>query len=500
MGSRFPRRPTLSGGTKLVSLITFWTVATVMVVLATTAVVAPMFWLRSTDERGFGRRRLGSAAAVAALLPLAALGLYAWLGSPWLAGTLPGATASTGAGGAMAPPAHPGATPDGTTTGRAAAGADAGAGELGAAVARLESRLAAQPDDPPGWELLAQSYEFQGRTQDAAGARQRRLPAGRGLPVASDATSPVVAPPGATPRDAPAAAALDPATLAAVAARLPSSNDALAQQAQEARRARDFPRAIAAFQKLARQGALDAGLWADYADATAAQRGSLDEVSEPMIRQALALDAGHPKALWLLGSLQVQRRDYAAALQTWQRLQAVMPADSSDARLIAENVAEARAMLGGATTSASVQPGKPAGKSTGPVAVVAPAAAATAPAWGAATKVAVRGDIELDPRWRGKVPAQTVLYVFAKAVGQAGPPVAVLRTTAGAWPLAFVLDDSLAMMPGRNLSSARSVIVEARLSRRGSANPPPGDRRGTSAALAPRTGARLRIVIAEEIR
>jgi len=301
---------------------------------------------------------------------------------------------------------------------------------------------------------------------------------------------------GTAPRGATPTAPLDPATLAAVAARLPSGSDALAQQAQEARRARDFPRAIAAFQKLARQGALDAGLWADYADATAAQRGRLDEVSEPMIRQALALEPGHPKALWLLGSLQVQRRDFAAALQTWQRLQAVMPPDSSDARLIAENITEARAMLGGVGTPA----GRPAGKPAGMAASATSAAAAVAPPTGAIAKVAVRGDIDLDARWRGKVPAQTVLYVFAKAVGQPGPPVAVLRTTAAAWPLAFELDDSLAMMPGRNLSSARSVVVEARLSRSGSANPQPGDLRGTSAALDPRQAGRLRIVIAEEIR
>ena len=278
----------LSGGTEIVSLITFWTVATVMVVLATTAVVAPMFWLRSADERGFGRRRLWSAAAVAALLPLAALGLYAWLGSP-LARRRPvadpGATSASGDGTA---PAHPGATPAGGMAGPTAAGAGDGAGDLGAAVTRLEARLAAQPDDPPGWELLAQSYEFQGRTQDAAGARQRRLPANRGDRRADVGAATAGRP--AASGGGTRAAALDPATLAAVAARLPSGNDALAQQAQEARRARDFPRAIAAFQKLARQGALDAGLWADYADATAAQRGSLDEVSEPMIRQALALE------------------------------------------------------------------------------------------------------------------------------------------------------------------------------------------------------------------
>ena len=488
MGSRVPNRPTLSGGTEIVSPISFWTVATVMVVLATTAVVAPMFWLRSADEHSFGRRRLLSAAAIAALLPLCALGLYSWFGSPMLAGVQPVAAPGSAASGTV-PPAHPGALPASPGSGAAATAASGGAGDLGAAVARLETRLAAQPDDPPGWDLLAHSYEFQGRTEDAAGARQRRLPARRGTAAASVAAVAAAGAPGRAAPGGASAAPLDPATLAAVAARLPSGSDALAQQAQEARRARDFPRAIAAFQKLAQQGALDAGLWADYADATAAQRGMLDEASEPMIRQALALEPGHPKALWLLGSLQVQRRDFAAALETWKRLQAVMPPESSDARLIAENIAEARAMLGGASPAVDGKPGPSAGPATVTAATAGPAAG-----------VALRGDIDLDARWRGKVPAQTVLYVFAKAVGQPGPPVAVLRTTAGAWPLAFVLDDTLAMMPGRNLSSARSVIVEARLSRSGSANPQPGDLRGVSAALDPRKAGRLHLVIAEEVR
>ncbi len=233
------------------------------------------------------------------------------------------------------------------------------------------------------------------------------------------------------------------------------------------------------------------GSGSDYADATAAQHGQLDDISEAMIRKALALEPAHPKALWLLGSLQIQRRDFASALTTWERLLAVIPAESSDARLIAENLAEARAMLGAAA---------PALRTAN--AVVSPRVSATpapVPTKPPSASVAVRGEITLDPRWKDKVTAQTVLYVFARAVGQSGPPVAVLRTTAGAWPHRFLLDDSLAMMPDRMLSGASSVIVEARLSRSGSADPQPGDLRGLSAALDPRKTVPLRIVISDEI-
>jgi cytochrome c-type biogenesis protein CcmH len=65
--------------------------------------------------------------------------------------------------------------------------------------------------------------------------------------------------------------------------------------------------------------------------------------------------------------------------------------------------------------------------------------------------------------------------------------------------VAFVLDDSLSMMPGRNLSASPSVVVEARLSRSGSANPQAGDLRGSTPALDPRKAGALRVLINEEI-
>lgn len=459
-----------------------------MVVLVTVSVLAPMYWMRAADDVTARRRQFLSAGAIAAAVPLCAVALYAWLGRP-------DALAAGPATSAALPVSHAGAAGADLPGNPSAAGAGASAGDLGEAVARLEARLAQSPDDPSGWELLAQSYEFAGRTADAAAARQRRLPTvqgtGRGVqPAPLDAAGAA-----AIAARLPAGAANGPGT-AALATRLPSDLDKLVIEAQQARRARDFPRALAAFAALARRDALDASLWADYADATAAQRGRLDEASEPLIRRALALDPQHPKALWLLGSLQVQRRDYASALQTWLAMQKVMPADSPDARLIAENVTEARAMLAGGPVA-----GPAAAPTAAPRASLASAAASLAANSGAppGAGVALRGDIDLDPRWRGKVPAATVLYVFAKAVGQPGPPVAVLRTTAARWPQSFVLDDSLAMMPGRNLSGASSVIVEARLSRSGSANPQPGDLRGSSVALDPRRAGPLRIVIAEEI-
>jgi cytochrome c-type biogenesis protein CcmH len=51
------------------------------------------------------------------------------------------------------------------------------------------------------------------------------------------------------------------------------------------------------------------------------------------------------------------------------------------------------------------------------------------------------------------------------------------------------------MMPGRNLSSAGKVIVEARISQSGQAMPAPGDLVGTSGEIDPAANRPLTIAI-----
>ncbi len=101
----------------------------------------------------------------------------------------------------------------------------------------------------------------------------------------------------------------------------------------------------------------------------------------------------------------------------------------------------------------------------------APPQAATA----AAEPARLEGEVELADALKSKVPAGLTLFVVAKAVGLPGPPVAVMRTTTGQWPVRFSLDDASAMVPDRKLLTAGAVTVEARVSRSGTATPQPGD-------------------------
>ena len=64
-------------------------------------------------------------------------------------------------------------------------------------------------------------------------------------------------------------------------------------------------------------------------------------------------------------------------------------------------------------------------------------------------------------------------------------PLAVLKRQVKDLPLNFKLDDSMAMAPGRGLSSVDRVVVGARVSKSGSATPKTGDLEGASKAVEP---------------
>lgn len=426
-----------------------------MVCLTTAVLVVPLYWSRRGAENP--RRHLWPALAVCALLPLAALAIYAAVGSPQLAATAPAAATEQVA------PAHANGAMDGQTTG----------GSLTDAVQRLTAKLEKNPQDADGWRLLAQSYDFMGQTAEAAAARARADQAAAGKKV--------------EPMPAALPAMPGPATTAPAT----GANAVLVQKAEEHRRKREFPQALAIFAELARKQAMTADLWADYADASGAARGKLTADSAAYIQKALQLDPRHPKALWLLASYQTDQGDYQGALRSWQSLAAVLPADSSDARIIAANIAEARQKLAlpasGGDLTALLR--------AGPVMPSTTAPAQTTPA----STVTVQGEIDLDRRWQAQVPAGTTLFIYAKEAGAAGPPLAVVRSTTGKWPLQFRLDDSNAMMPTRKLSGSTRVIVEARISRSGNATPQAGDLRAVSAIVDPHRAGKLKLVINEPI-
>jgi hypothetical protein len=119
--------------------------------------------------------------------------------------------------------------------------------------------------------------------------------------------------------------------------------------------------------------------------------------------------------------------------------------------------------------------------------------AAGSPAGGSG--VAVSGEVTLAAGLAGKAASGETLFIVAKSVDAPGIPVAVFRGSVGNWPLKFTLDDSQAMMPGRNLSNAGRVTIEARISQKGQPLPAAGDLQGSSGVINPADQKPLKITI-----
>jgi cytochrome c-type biogenesis protein CcmH/NrfG len=398
----------------------FWLLAGILIGIAV-AFAFGKLWRQS--QTAFGRPRgITVFAGCGVTLAVTAVLLYNALGRPEIA-----------AGGA-APAPH---------SMSAASNADSNNSKsMEAMTEKLATRLSRDGGADSDWQLLAQSYDFVGRTEDAERARQHIVaPAANGTTadnarVSTEVTElpDLIQQTKSRPYDAAAWLAL----------------------AEAHRRQRSYTESLAAFDTVIKLNAMTADSWADYADALASAKQSGANFSgapAKAIEKALTLNPNHTKALWLKASFAHEEHRYADALTVWKQLRAVIDDNDSDARIIDANIAEAEQLAGGQTPSKLAQTNTQKNFQSGRVA----------------------GTIDIDRKLLTRIEPGAILFIYAKAVDSPGPPLAVLRTTITHWPVDFKLDDSMAMMPSRTLSSVASAIIEARISRSGQAIATAGD-------------------------
>ncbi len=225
----------------------------------------------------------------------------------------------------------------------------------------------------------------------------------------------------------------------------------------------------------------NANVLADLADVLAMAQGRR-LAGEParLIQQALDADPRHVKSLALAGSVAFEAKDYSAARGYWERLAAVVPADSEIARSLRGSIAEATQLEGAAAAAPPAV-----------LAAVAPAAVASTAAIGS-TKL--DGEVVISAEMASRVAKGDTLFVFARAAQGPRIPLAIVKQAVAGWPVRFVLDDSMAMAPNLKLSGYAQVVVGARISKSGNATPQSGDLVGQSAPVA-NSSQGLRVVI-----
>jgi cytochrome c-type biogenesis protein CcmH/NrfG len=374
----------------------FWFAAGTLTGFALALIMLPL-WRAGVGSLAKRGTRIAVACAAVLLFAGAAVGLYRVLGNPESIGAQVVQTA-----------AHP-------TMSASSAGEPAESME--SAVARVEARVAGNGGSREDWLLLAQSYEYLGRSEDAQRARTKAESASTTAPQSNTAAATVSA---AVTAAATPAALVSSAELEQKTRANPRDADAWLALAGLYRRQHEYAKARDAYGHLVQLKRMDADAWADQADVLASlTNGSLRGEPARSIERALALKPNHAKALWLKASLAHEERRYADALAVWKKLRAVLPAESPDTAIVDENIREASQLAGAAPTLA---------------AQASPVAANVA--------AEISGSISLDKRLATRVPPGATLFIYAKAVDAPGPPLAVIRQAAGEWPVRFKLDDS----------------------------------------------------------
>jgi cytochrome c-type biogenesis protein CcmH len=113
-----------------------------------------------------------------------------------------------------------------------------------------------------------------------------------------------------------------------------------------------FDRASAAYAQSVALFPEDAQLLADYADALGMAQGRrLDGEPEMLVARALRADPDNAKALSLAGTIAFEKKNFALAVQHWERLRRSVPAGSEFAAAVQRNIDEASALADSANAS-----------------------------------------------------------------------------------------------------------------------------------------------------
>ena len=225
----------------------------------------------------------------------------------------------------------------------------------------------------------------------------------------------------------------------------------------------DYPKAAAAYARLAQLVPDDPDVFADWADVVAATKGTVVGEADVLAQKALAVAPDHPKALALAGTAAYQRDDYAAAAGYWERILARIPPGEEIADGIRASVNDARAKAGMAPLNGvDAQPRAPS-QSAAP---------------GALT---VSGRLEVDAAVAARLAPEDPVFVFARREA-GGPPLAALRFKASDLPLEFSFEGATLMMGDADMPER--VIIGARVSKGGDATARSGDLEGIGAPVA----------------
>ncbi len=177
------------------------------------------------------------------------------------------------------------------------------------------------------------------------------------------------------------------------------------------------------------------------------QQGPMEPAARGLLARILKNQPDHQGALLMLGvgSLRGGDRETArAVLGHLQQLRAAAPSQDPSDNQADQRIAQLLAEAG-----------------------LEPSAAA------AGTRFEI--EVALAPELARSIPADATVFVFARALQGPPMPVAAIRLPVGQFPLRVTMTDADSLSPQRLLSQQDDLVLQAKISRSGSATPTSGD-------------------------
>lgn len=201
-----------------------------------------------------------------------------------------------------------------------------------------------------------------------------------------------------------------------------------------------------------------------YAEALLiANQGELNQTSAQLLKRLLQLNPDNERVLFLLGWGSFNAGSYKDAVNYWQSLLTLRDPASEGAQVLRNSIAEAQARQAELDRQAQAsQQGDQEAGNRGP-------------------QIAVT--VDLAPPLRSRLGADATLFVFAKAAGGPPMPLAAIRQPVRDFPVEVVLNDAQAMVPSMKLSQFKQVVVGARISQGGQVSAQSGDLQSLSDPL-----------------
>ena len=189
-----------------------------------------------------------------------------------------------------------------------------------------------------------------------------------------------------------------------------------------------------------------------------------------LVLKAYALEPGNPNALWFAGVAEYQHGNYRQAIEHLTTLLPLAAGEEDVMSSIISIVTKSREQL--------IAKGEEVPELSALLGIEAKAAAVVLPddqtvMVASGTRLQVAVDISADVR--EKFTANDVIFVYAKAKQGPRMPLAAQRMTLAELPAEIILDDSMAMVEGMNLSAFEQLVVSARVTKSGSAIAQSGD-------------------------